>query len=259
MFSIDFTLSNFEYFLLIFVRISTFVVVAPFFNNTGVPNMVKIGFSAIVAIMMYYLVPFEALGYSDVIGYAFIVIREAITGLLLGFCTNICNYIILFAGQIIDMDIGLSMAQVMDPQTNNTVAITGSLYNCFLMLLFITSDMHRYVIRAICDSFEVIPPGQTHFEYDHLLAAMITYMGNLFIIAFRIVLPVFATIMVLNCILGVMAKVSPQMNMFAVGMQLKILVGYAVLFFTIFLLPDIAGFIFKEMKEMLINTLEGMY
>ena len=65
--------------------------------------------------------------------------------------------------------------------------------------------------------------------------------------------------MILNAILGIMAKVAPQMNMFAVGIQLKLLVGLAVLFITIFLLPDIANFIFKEMKTMMVSFIEGMY
>ena len=84
-------------------------------------------------------------------------------------------------------------------------------------------------------------------------------MGDMFVIAFRIVLPVFACMMILNCILGIMAKVAPQMNMFAVGIQLKVLLGMAVLFLTVMLLPGIADFIFTEMKRMVVSMIEGMY
>ena len=72
-------------------------------------------------------------------------------------------------------------------------------------------------------------------------------------------LPVFACIMILNCILGIMAKVSPQINMFAVGMQLKVLVGLGVLLLTVTLLPSIANFIFTEMRKMMVLFVEGMY
>ena len=64
--------------------------------------------------------------------------------------------------------------------------------------------------------------------------------------------------MILNCILGILAKVAPQMNMFAVGMQLKVMVGLAVIFLTVTLLPDIANFIFIEMKTMIVSFVEGM-
>ena len=86
----------------------------------------------------------------------------------------------------------------------------------------------------------------------------VMFITDLFIIAFRITLPVFACIMILNCILGVMAKVAPQMNMFSVGIQIKVLVGFAVMFLTIFLLPDIANFIFTEMKNMLQLTVDNL-
>ena len=84
-------------------------------------------------------------------------------------------------------------------------------------------------------------------------------MGDMFIIGFRIFLPFFACIMILNCILGIMAKVAPQMNMFSVGMQLKLLVGFAVMFFTVFLLPGVANFIYKEIKTMVVMIIEGLY
>ena len=84
-------------------------------------------------------------------------------------------------------------------------------------------------------------------------------MGDIFVLGFRIFLPIFACIMILNCVLGIMAKVAPQMNMFSVGMQLKVLVGFVVIFLTVFLLPDIANMILKEIKLMVRLIAEGMY
>ena len=78
-------------------------------------------------------------------------------------------------------------------------------------------------------------------------------------IAFRIILPIFAVMMILNCILGIMAKVAPQMNMFAIGMQMKILIGFLIMFLTIRLLPSISNFVFKEMKKLIVSFIEGMY
>lgn len=259
MFSVDFTLQNFEYFLLILTRISMFVVVAPFFNTANTPVRVKVGFSALVSLMLYFVVPFNDLNYSTVVGYAFLVVREAITGLIIGFSTYICNFIILLAGQLIDMNIGLSMAQEYDPQFRTTSSITGMLYSYFILMLMIVTDMHRYIFRSFCDSFELIPIGATIFRWDSLTLSMIKYMADSFIIAFRITLPVFAVLMILNAILGIMVKVAPQIHMFSVGAQMKIMVGFAVLFLTVFLLPEIADYIFKEMKTMMVDFLKGMY
>ena len=259
MVDVSFSLSNFEYFLLILVRIASFIFVAPVFGQTSVPARVKIGISFFVSILLYGVVPVSELDYVSVIGFASFIVKEVMTGIIIGFAANICSYIILFAGNIIDMDIGLSMATEFNPEMGSQVTISSNLYYYFVMIILVLSDMHMYVLRAVCDSFQVVPVGGAVFNWDHLLGAMIKYVGDLFVIGFRIFLPVFACIMILNCVLGIMAKVAPQMNMFAVGIQLKIFVGFAVIFLTVFMIPGIADFIYREIKTMVVLVIEGMY
>lgn len=259
MINYTFSLVDFEILILILVRISCFAFVAPFYGTINVPSRVKIGLSVLVSILIFNFVDASAVTYTGMIGYAVIVLKEGITGLLIGLAANICNSIILFAGNIIDMDIGLAMAQEFDPMTKSQVTITGNLYQYFLLLMMIVTDMHHYILRAVVDSFEVIPLNAQVFDWTSISNSWIQFMGDMFVIAFRIVLPIFACIMILNCILGIMVKVAPQMNMFAVGIQMKLLVGMLVLIFTINLLPGISDFIFKEMKIMIVSMIEGMY
>ena len=95
-----FSLANFEILILILVRISCFVYIAPFFGTKNAPSQAKIGFSFFVALLVYGFVDKTAIEYTGLIGYAIIVLKEGITGLLIGFAANICNSIILFAGNI---------------------------------------------------------------------------------------------------------------------------------------------------------------
>ncbi len=255
-----FSLYTFEYFLMILVRVATFVYIAPFFGMANTPNRVKVGFSACVAIILYQVIqPKEALVYSGVIEFAIIVLKEGITGLLIGFAANICNSIVVFSGKVIDMEIGLAMASMYDPTTKSQSGLTGVMYNYFIMMLLIVTNMHHYILRALLDTFQIIPINGAVFDWSHLMTSMTTYMTDLMVIGFRIVLPVFACSMILSCILGIMAKVAPQMNMFAVGMQIKVLIGLGIMFLTIVLLPDISSFIFTEMKRMIVSMIEGMY
>ena len=254
-----FSLNDFEYFLLILVRIVSFVFVAPFFGDSAVPRRVKVGLSLFVAIFMYNIVNKPDLEYTSAVGCSVIVVREVMTGLLIGFAAYICNSIILFAGNIIDMDMGFSMAMEFNPSLNTQSTITGNFYYYLVMLILVASDMHSFILRAVCDSFTVVPIGKAVFDWDHLVLSITKYMGDMFVIGFRIFLPFFACIMILNCVLGIMAKVAPQMNMFSVGMQLKLLVGFAVLFLTIFLVPTVANFIFNEIKTMVVLIIEGLY
>ncbi len=254
-----FSLVDFEIWILVLVRISCFVYIAPFYGMSNVPSRVKIGLSVFVTILIAGTVDAGAVTYTGMIGYAVLVVREGITGLLMGFAANICNSIILFAGNIIDMDIGLSMAQEFDPMFRTQVTMTGHLYQYLILMLMVILNMHHVILRALIDSYEVIPVNGQVFRWDSLLATMIRFMGDMFVIGFRIMLPIFVCIMILNSILGIMAKVAPQMNMFAVGMQMKVLAGLLILFVTVILLPGIADFIFKEMRQMIVSVIEGMY
>jgi len=255
----SFSLIDFEYVLLILVRIASFVYVAPFFGQKGVPNQAKIGLSFFTAIILHSVVPHPELDYVGVVGFAVTVLKEGITGLLIGFAAYICNSIVVFAGNIIDMDIGLSMASEFNPDMSTQITVTGNLYYYLVFAMLIATNMHLYILRVICDSFYVVPIGGAVFEWDSLLLSMTTYMTDLFVIGFRIFLPVFAVMMIMSCILGVMAKVAPQMNMFSIGIQLKILVGYVVLFLMIFLFTNVSDMIFDEIKKMVVLIVEGMY
>lgn len=254
-----FDLYNIEYFLLILVRISCFVFTAPFFSMRGVPNITKIGLSAILSmLMMGTMTPNEA-DYTSVIGYAVLVFREAIPGLLLGFSASIANYIVMFAGNVMDMDIGFAMVTEFDISSNSQVTITANMYYYFTLLLLLVGGMHRFLIRALADSFSLIPLGGAVFRRDVLLQSMIVYMRNLFVLGFRIMLPVFAVMLTMNVILGIMAKVAPQMNMFSVGVQIKILVAFAVMYLMVFLFPEVVDMITEQMKLNLRNVAGGLH
>ncbi len=259
MFNATFTIQTVEYFLLVLVRVASCIFAAPFFNIRGVPNRTKIGVAGCIAIMLTSVLPEQNLAYTGIMEYGMIVMKEGITGLLIGFSASICNSIVLFAGRIMDMEMGLAMAQEYNPLTQMTESITGNFYNYLVMLMLLITNMYHYVIRAVCDSYQLIPINGQIFQWDYLLKGFTSFMSSLIMIGFRIALPMFACMTVLNCILGIMSKVAPQMNMFAVGMQMKVLLGLLVLFFAISLIPGVADFVVKEMRRLVVYMVKGMY
>lgn len=255
----SFSIYDLEYFLLILVRVACFVYVAPFFSMRNTPANVRVAISFFTAVLLYQaLTPAEAVVYSSLTEYTIIVLKEAIVGLLIGFAANICTSIVNFAGSIADMETGLSMVTLMDPTSRESTSITGVLYQYVLMFMMIATGMYRYLFGALADTFVLIPVNGAVFRSDSLMNSMLSFLTDYVIIGFRIVLPIFCAILMLNAVLGVLAKVAPQMNMFAVGIQLKVLVGLSVLFFTASMLPGIADFVFEEMKKMIISFVEGM-
>ncbi len=259
MINYSFSLYDLEYFLLILTRVSCFVFIAPFFSLQNTPNRVKIGVSFFTSMLLYQtLTPAPAVEYSTVLEYAVIIIKEAVAGLLLGFGATVCSTIVSFAGSIADMETGLSMMTLMDPATRDSSSITGVFYQYTLMMMLVATGMYRYLFGALADSFILIPVNGAVFDGSSLLNSMVEFLTDYVVIGFRIVLPIFCVMLLLNTVLGILVKVSPQMNMFAVGIQLKILVGLSVLFFTTVMLPSTAEFIFQEMKQMMLSFVEGM-
>ena len=257
---IDYTFSllTFEYYILVLVRIASFVAVAPFFGLNTIPARVKAGFAMTLVILVVQISPVE-LAYDGMLAYGVIVVREAITGLMIGMMANISTYIIGFAGRMIDMEVGLSMAQEYNPMTRTQESITGNLYYYSIMLLLLVTDMYHYILRAIFDTFTLVPVNTQIFNWEYLSNNLMTFISDMILIGFRIMLPVFVCTMVLNCVLGIMAKVAPQMNMFSVGIQIKIFFGYAILVVTVILLPKAASMISEEIKMLLRLVIRGMY
>lgn len=258
MVDLTFEFSDLEFFLLILTRMATFMYVAPFFSTNNTPKRIKVVFSVFLSIIIYQMIPKADIEYSTVLGYSIIVIKEAFTGLIIGYGARICSTILALAGHISDMESGLSMVTVMNPATRENSTITGGMYDYSVTLILMISGLYQYVLVAIVDSFTLIPVNGAVFSSTKLVEAMAEFLVDYMSIGFRICLPVFGVMLILNGLLGILAKVSPQMNMFAVGMQLKVLTGLTVLFITVSLLPTMSDIIFSEVKKMITLFTETM-
>ena len=255
MFDYEIAINYWEVFLLILVRVASFVYTAPFFSLSGVPQRVKIAISFFISIIIYTLVPERTLEYSTAIEYAIIIMKESIVGLLLGFVCTVCVRVISFAGHIIDLNMGFSMANMYDQTLREQISVTGNLYYYTVWLLMIISGLYQFLISAIVDTYSIIPVNSVTVNltlYDSFLKVIMNY----FVIGFRIALPVFIGIMLVNAILGILTKVAAQLNMCAIGMQIKVLAGLGILFVTVGLLPVVSDFIMDMMKDA-IRTVAG--
>lgn len=261
MIDFSFSIYDLEYFLLILVRVSCFVFIAPFFSMNNTPARVRVALSVFVSVLLYHAVtPAEAIIFETVMDYAIIVLKEAVAGLLIGFGTNICMSILTFAGAISDMETGLSMVTLMDPNSkdHSQISFTGVLYQYSFTMMMIASGMYRYLLGALADTFVLIPVGGVVFHGDEMLATIVKFMGDYVIIGFRIVLPIFCAIIMLNAVLGILAKTAPQMHMFSIGIQLKIMTGLSVLFLTTIMMPGASDFIFQEMQTMVTSFVKAI-
>ena len=259
MVDLSFKMADLEFFLLVLVRVTVFVYAAPFFGMANVPHRVRIGIGVMLSVIVYYAVaPAHELEYASVFSFSMLVLKEAMAGMLIGLGAALCTSVLNFAGHLVDMETGLSMVTMFDPVSRDSVTISGVYYQYTILLMMVLSGLHRFVIGALISSFKLIPVSGAIFDLEKLLSSMSTFLLDYITIGFRISLPVFAALTLLNAILGVLAKVSPQLNMFAVGIQLKILAGLSILFLTVALLPKISTMVLTEMNKTVTLFIEAM-
>lgn len=246
-----FTVENLEFYLLVLMRVSGLIMTAPFFGYNAVPMRVRAALSVFVTLVVLQTIPVVELSYSGLLGYSVLILKETMLGATMGLMCSICFYIINLAGQLMDMEMGLAMANMFDPLTNMQVSVTGNLYNYMLMLMLVVTNMHYYILRAVIDSFSYFNIGEAIFNAVSFKNVVVDFIANYFIIAVRIILPVFCCMLLINVVLGVLAKAAPQMNMFVVGMQIKVLAGLVILVLVIQSFPMVSDYVFDEMKQIL--------
>lgn len=253
----SFSIHHLEYYLAILVRVLGAVAYAPIFGNATVTRRARLILGLAISYAMVTANPYIPLEYTSFIGYTVILLRELMVGLTLGFTTSIALTIINMAGQFIDREIGFSMVSNFDMTFNTETTITAEFYSMSVMLIMLCTNMHYFILSALSDSFEMIPVGQVVIDTGALYDTMVEYIAGYFMIAIRIALPVMISIMLLNMVLGILAKTAPQMNMFAIGLQLKIFVGFAVMFATLAFLPNITEFVYHQMQEVVVDVLQS--
>lgn len=257
MMQLQFTVENLEYFLFIVTRVSAFVFTAPFFTFGQVPRRVKASFVFLFSTLLYLTLPATPFTYRGISDFALLIFMEVVAGAMLGYFTNIVMSILNFTGRLIDMEIGFAMVTMFDPVFNVQSSVSGNLYSYFIILLLLVSNFHHYFLKAFVDAFTVIPIGGVSFG-GGIILVMTSFLRDYFIIAMRLMLPVYAAMLLVNTVLGVMAKVAPQMNMFVVGIQLKLLAGLLVLLLMMAMLPQVADILTKKMAEIFTLAVEGM-
>lgn len=253
----SFSIYHLEYYLAIFVRVMGALALAPIFGNVTVTRRVRVIVGIAISYAMFAANPYVPLGYTTIIEYTVILLKELVVGLTLGFTTSITLTIINMAGQFIDREMGFSMVSNFDQTFNTETTITAEFYSILVMIIMLCTNMHYFVLSALADSFELIPLGKVSIDSGILYSTMIEYMTDYFLIAVRISLPVIICVMLLNVVLGVLAKTAPQMNMFVIGIQLKIFAGFAVMFATLSFLPNITEFVYNQMQDIVVQILQA--
>jgi len=247
-----------EAFLLVLVRIACFVSIAPVFGHKSINARLRVLIAACISLTVFVALDPDMPEYSSVFGFSFLILKEAAVGLALGFVSSLVMAIIAMSGEFIDREIGFSMAQSFDINSGGMTTITANMYDKLVYLIILISNLHYFILKAVVRSFEVIPLGRFNMNVPFLYTQIIDFIVEFFVLGFRIAMPIFIAATILNIILGVMTKSSPQMNMFAIGIQMKIILGMLALSVVTMFIPNITNYLMEKMDSMLTSLLGGM-
>ncbi len=247
-----------EAFLLVVVRTGCFVATAPLFSHRSINARLRVLIGVCISLAIFSSMSIGLPVYDSVLGYTFLVLKEAVVGLSLGFVARLVMSTLVLAGEFIDREIGFTMSSAFDPNTGAMVTITAELYDKLIYLVIVITGMHHYILRAIAETFELIPVGSVSLNLPAVYVSVVSFIVQYFTIGFRIAMPIFLAAVMLNVILGILTKSSPQMNMFAIGMQLKVIVGMLTLTITIMFVPNIASYLVDRMQDMLSSLIGGL-
>jgi flagellar biosynthetic protein FliR len=239
-----------DYVFLLFVRVSGLLISSPIFGRKNVPNIAKIGFCAVLTVVFITGLPAPVAYpvYGNILEYALIVIRELSFGAAMGFILTAMISLTMTAGAIMDYQIGYSMASIYDFQNNAQSPISGSLFNIMMLILFFMVDGHLKLIEVIQKTITVIPVGTAMAPPDILWVAG-EVMTKSFVLSVMVAMPVLAAGIMIEIALGAVIKTVPQMNMFVVGIPVKLVVGLLVLFISIPIFVKFSSTIFTEMFQ----------
>lgn len=218
-------------FLLVLTRVGSMLATAPLFSTFPIPMQIKVGLAALSAFIMYPFV-LQTVEFSiphNLIMLSYLIFKEVLIGSLIGFCASLLFTGVQIGGQILAIQMGLAIANALDPITKQQVPIVGQFYLFLASLIFISLNGHLWLFSSVYESYSSIPIG-LNFEFTTKITEQIVYFSSqLFIIAFSIIMPIFQILFLTTLLMGFMAKIMPQMNIFMVAMPVKIYIGLSLM------------------------------
>lgn len=251
-FSLFFSTESIIVFILVLTRLTGMLMTAPLFSTFPVPKEIKIGLASLSAFIMFPFVAEYAVFImpTDLIGLSLLFFKELAIGLLIGFTVALIFVAVEIGGHILSMKMGLAMANALDPVTKQNVPIVGQFYLFMTSIVFLSINGHHKLFTTVYGSFKSIPIGLNFDFSSRLTEQLLLFSSSLFLIAFKIVIPIFSILLVVTILIGVVSKVLPQMNIFMVAMPLQIYTGLSLM---LLLMPATTVYMSKLINEILIN------
>lgn len=212
----------------------------PIFGRKNIPATFKVGLTLLMTLFVYGAVPpDQTLAIPSVVVFVVVMVKELVFGFLIGFMMNLFLSTLILAGEFMDMQIGISMSKIYDPASNVSMPVSASLLNAMLMVVFFLTNGHLTLIQVFYHSASAIPFGELVLS-DVLFKNLALMFSDILVYSIKMSMPLLAAELITEMGVGLIMKAVPQINVFVVNLQLKIIIGFIMLFL---LVPTFAAFI----------------
>jgi flagellar biosynthetic protein FliR len=223
---------NYNNWLLVFLRVSAFLLVLPFFSAVNFPVTMRVALSAMIALLLAPLLPPFPLGQLPLLSLFGVMILEVSIGLLLGFVSRMVFYAADLAGNVVATELGLNLGSIFNPLTQQASQVPGTVLFFLAAVVMLTLDLHHWMLVGFERTYLVLPMGGGHLN-GSLFAAVVGHTSKIFVVALQIAAPVLAVSFVIMLVFAVLSRAVPQMNVFVMSFSFRIVGGLAVFGFTL--------------------------
>lgn len=221
----------------------------PVFARKNVPGNIRTGLAFLCALAASGTLDAAPLQVSALPVFMLLCVKELMIGFIVGFVVNLFLSSVLVAGELIDFQSGLSMAKVYDPQSNSSIPLAGSLVNILFMLSFFMSNGHLTIVKIAVYSLRALPPGPELFGF-YFAQYLVLLFAEILVMAVKIAFPFIAVETMTEFGIGILMKTVPQIHVFSINIQLRLIIGLALLLLMVpsmaYMMDSMVGCMFER-------------
>jgi len=254
----SFNTMEFMAFILILIRISIILAAVPIFGSRLIPTQIKIPMFMVMSLFLWTAIKVDVSYFpNSFIGFVPLILGEVFIGLALALLIRTIFAGVQLAGQYIGYQMGMAIANVIDPQTGTQVSILSEFSHVLVLFMFLAFNGHYLIIKGLVESFNLVSPGHL-FPSSGVFDIVSGSAAKMFVIAVKIGAAPFAVLFFTKVSMGIIAKTVPQMNVLFVGMPLYIMIGLLVFGLSLTFFPPILGRVFSDLDLSILNLLQAM-
>ncbi|MCI1965329.1 MAG: flagellar biosynthetic protein FliR [Oscillospiraceae bacterium] len=246
---------NYTLLMLIFLRMTGCIFFNPILGRRNIPNFIKIGLTLMLTLFVYRLTPDLSLQIHSFLVLFICGLKELLVGFTIGYIIQLFLAVIVMGGEMSDVQVGISMSKIYDPQSNVSMPLSASLINAIYFLMFFATNAHLTLIQVFVKLGSAVPYGDELQMKAGLFGSLAAMLGQMLVYAVKMSLPMVAVQLIGEIGTGLMMRAVPQIDVFTVEIQLKILLGFFVM---LILVPSYASFL-EKMTTLMFDRISSLY